>query len=116
MSCSPANNSKRYWLLPVRAIISCREKSETNENIIHGHLWKCLILESSKRVPGLLMIITQHRFVDSQPEFTTTPQSSKSQLHLANEGFRQFTSPVIDNAHKKESDLMFLGSVSIIKA
>lgn len=57
------------------------EKNKTNENIIHRHLWKCLMLESYKRVPGLFIITAQHRFVDSRPEFTTTPQSSKSQLH-----------------------------------
>lgn len=41
-------------------------KNKTNENIIHRHLWKCLMLESYKRVPGLFIITAQHRFVDSR--------------------------------------------------
>lgn len=102
MSRAPANNSERYRLLPVCAKVSCGEKqNKTNENIIHRHLWKFLMLESYKRVPGLFIITAQHRFVDSRPEFTTTPQSSKS-----SESLLRFTYSDIDKAHKTESDII----------
>lgn len=42
-----------------------QKKKQTIENILHGHLWKCLMFESYKRVQGLFIIIAQYRLIFS---------------------------------------------------